>query len=60
MFRADGEPVQYRGATRAHGLYFLGLRWMHRRDSNFIGGVGADAEYVAERLAASRALRAAV
>jgi putative flavoprotein involved in K+ transport len=44
---ATGEPVQRRGATRAAGLYFLGLRWMYRRGSDTIHGVGADAEHVA-------------
>ncbi|WP_347354534.1 NAD(P)-binding domain-containing protein [Intrasporangium sp.] len=58
VFHADGDPVQRRGVTAADGLYFLGLRWMHRRDSNFIGGVGADAEYLAEFLTDTRDLRA--
>jgi putative flavoprotein involved in K+ transport len=47
-----GEPVQRRGVTAAEGLYFLGLRWMHRRSSSFLDGVGADAEFLAERIGA--------
>ena len=47
----SGEPVQHRGVTAADGLYFLGLRWMHRRSSSFLDGVGADAEHLAERIA---------
>jgi putative flavoprotein involved in K+ transport len=58
VFHAQGDPVQHRGVTAAEGLYFLGLRWMHRRESNFIGGVGGDAEYLAQRLSGVRDLRA--
>jgi putative flavoprotein involved in K+ transport len=46
-----GEPIQSRGVSAADGLYFLGLRWMHRRSSSFLDGVGADAEHLAERIA---------
>jgi putative flavoprotein involved in K+ transport len=48
VFDADGEPVQRRGVTAAPGLYFLGLRWMHRRGSDTIHGVGADAAHLAD------------
>jgi putative flavoprotein involved in K+ transport len=47
VFDAAGEPVQRRGVTDAPGLYFLGLRWMHRRSSDTIHGVGADAAHIA-------------
>ncbi len=47
----EGQPVQRRGVTGADGLYFLGLRWMHRRSSSFLDGVGADAEHLAEHIA---------
>jgi putative flavoprotein involved in K+ transport len=50
---AAGAPVHERGVTAAAGLYFLGLRWLHRRSSAFIGGVGQDAAYLAEHIAAS-------
>jgi putative flavoprotein involved in K+ transport len=55
VFDADGEPVQRRGVTTAAGLYFLGLRWMHRRGSDTIHGVGADAAHLAEVLTSRRA-----
>lgn len=44
---ATGEPLQRRGVTAANGLFFLGLRWMYRRSSDTIHGVGADAEHLA-------------
>lgn len=50
VFDAAGEPVQRRGVTRAPGLMFLGLRFMHRRNSNFIDGVGADAAHLARHI----------
>jgi putative flavoprotein involved in K+ transport len=50
VFDPTGEPVQRRGVTAAPGLFFLGLRFMHRRNSNFIDGVGADAAYLAQRI----------
>jgi putative flavoprotein involved in K+ transport len=49
-----GEPVHRRGVTAAPGLYFLGLKWQHRRSSSFLDGVGADAEYLAEELVQER------
>lgn len=52
---ATGEPVQRRGVTAAVGLYFLGLRWMHRRGSDTIHGVGADAEHLADVIAGRHA-----
>jgi hypothetical protein len=39
---------------------FLGLRFMHRRNSNFIDGVGADAEFLARRIVGSRLFDTAV
>jgi putative flavoprotein involved in K+ transport len=51
VFDATGEPVQRRGVTAAPGLAFLGLRWMHRRKSSFIDGVGDDATWLAQHLA---------
>ena len=47
----DGYPLHQRGvATAVKGLYFVGLRFQHRRTSALIGGVGLDAEYVVEAL----------
>lgn len=52
-----GEIRQRRGLTPVPGLYVLGQRFQHRRSSNFIGGVGRDAEYVADHIAGSPAAR---
>jgi putative flavoprotein involved in K+ transport len=52
-FDDDGYPRHERGAsTDVPGLHFLGLRFQHRMTSSLIGGVGADASTVAERIAA--------
>jgi putative flavoprotein involved in K+ transport len=49
VFGDDGYPRHDRGVVaESPGLYFLGLRFQHRRTSALIGGVGADAAYVAE------------
>jgi putative flavoprotein involved in K+ transport len=49
---ARGFPRHRRGvATDAPGLYFLGLRFQHRMTSSLLGGVGADAAFVAEQVA---------
>lgn len=50
VFDAHGDPVHRRGVTAEPGLCFLGLRWLYRRDSGFIGGVGRDAEHLAAHL----------
>jgi hypothetical protein len=57
---ADGEIVQERGATEVPGLYAIGLRFQYRRKSHFIGGVGEDAEFLAERLVATEPVTAAM
>jgi putative flavoprotein involved in K+ transport len=54
VFDPNGEPVQRRGITAAPGLSFLGLRFMYRRNSNFIDGVGADAEHLADHIVRRR------
>ncbi|HYC52190.1 MAG TPA: NAD(P)/FAD-dependent oxidoreductase [Gemmatimonadaceae bacterium] len=46
----DGFPDHIRGVTRVPGLYFLGLRFLHKLKSSLVGGVGADAEYVVKQL----------
>ena len=51
VFGDDGYPRHQRGVvTEAPGLYFLGLRFQHRRTSALIGGVGADAAFIAETI----------
>jgi putative flavoprotein involved in K+ transport len=46
-----GEIAQRRGVTPVAGLYVLGQRFQHRRDSNFIDGVRHDATYLARHIA---------
>ncbi len=52
IFDGDGYPVQQRGVTDYPGLYFLGLHWLHTSKSTLLMGVGEDAAYVAEHIAA--------
>ena len=47
-----GELVHRGGVLPMPGLYALGLRFLRRRSSNFIDGVGRDAEELAAHLAA--------
>jgi len=54
-----GELVHRRGVTTVPGLYALGLRWQHRRSSHMISGVGADAAFLAARIAAGGLVPAA-
>jgi putative flavoprotein involved in K+ transport len=44
----SGDLMHHRGVTPAPGLSVLGLRWQWKRKSNFIGGVGEDAAYLAQ------------
>jgi putative flavoprotein involved in K+ transport len=44
---AAGEIVHRGGITPSPGLYVLGLRFLRRRRSNFLDGVGTDAEELA-------------
>ena len=47
-----GEIVHDGGVTPVHGLYAIGLNFMRHRYSSFIGGVGADAAFLADRILA--------
>jgi len=47
-----GEIRHRGGITPAPGLTVLGLRFLRRRNSNFLDGVGADAEALAEEVLA--------
>ena len=49
---SDGYPIQQRGVTRYDGLYFLGMPWLHCRRSGILFGVGDDAAFIAEHIAA--------
>jgi putative flavoprotein involved in K+ transport len=51
---AEGHLRHVRGVTGAPGLYAVGLRFQHRRDSTFIDGARHDAAYVADHLMKQR------
>jgi putative flavoprotein involved in K+ transport len=51
-----GEIKKYRGVTDAPGLYVMGLRFMHRRNSQFIDGARHDARHVVQHLTGAAAL----
>jgi putative flavoprotein involved in K+ transport len=50
----SGNPIHQRGVTLSDGVYFLGLRNLHKRKSSFLFGVGEDAAHLAEHIAARR------
>jgi putative flavoprotein involved in K+ transport len=45
-----GEIAHHRGVTSVPGLYVLGLKFLYRRNSTFVDGVGNDARFVAAHL----------
>jgi putative flavoprotein involved in K+ transport len=49
-----GEIRHDGGITAAPGLYVLGLQFLRTRKSSFLDGVGADAAYLADHIAATR------
>jgi putative flavoprotein involved in K+ transport len=55
---ADGYIEQYRGATAAPGVFVVGQRFQHRRDSGMIDGARHDAEHVVASLTRSTGRRA--
>ena len=60
VFGEDGRPVQHRGVvTNEPGFYFVGLLFLYAASSVMIHGVGRDAEYVAETIAARTGRQAA-
>ena len=55
VFDQDGGPVHDRGVVGSEpGLYFLGLLFLHSVSSPLVGGVGRDAEHIAEQIASRR------
>ncbi len=46
----DGTIRQYRGVTEAPGIYTVGQRFQHRRDSGMIDGARHDAQMVVDHL----------
>ena len=47
----EGAPVHDRGVSPVRGLYWMGLPMMRRIGSSLLGGVGADARFIAEAIA---------
>jgi putative flavoprotein involved in K+ transport len=47
-----GWPIHTRGISQLPGLAFVGLPWLNTRKSPLLLGVGQDAQYVAQMLAA--------
>lgn len=45
-------PIHQRSVTGIPGAYFLGLPLLHKTKSSFLSGVGEDAAYLAEQIAA--------
>jgi len=52
VFGENGAPRHTEGVTDCPGVYFLGLSWLRTWSSTFLFGAGADAEFLAERIAA--------
>jgi putative flavoprotein involved in K+ transport len=52
IFDGDGYPIQQRGVTEYAGLFFMGLPWLHKFKSGQIIGVGEDAGFIADAIAA--------
>jgi hypothetical protein len=50
----DGFPIQTRGVAAFHGLFFVGLPWLHTAKSGLIYGLSEDARYIADRIAERR------
>ncbi len=51
-FDGAGRPAHVRGVSPQPGFYFLGLPWLHSWGSGRFSGIGRDAAYLAERIAA--------
>jgi putative flavoprotein involved in K+ transport len=51
----DGSIRQHRGVTAAPGVYVVGQRFQHRRDSSFIDGARHDARAIVAHLTAGEA-----
>lgn len=59
VFGDDGEPMHERGVVETvPGLYFVGLFFQSAVASALVGGVGRDAKYIVETIAARSAVRA--
>jgi putative flavoprotein involved in K+ transport len=59
IFQEGGYPQEDRGVIPAvPGLFFVGLAFQRAASSTLIGGVGTDAEYIAKKISARRAVKA--
>ena len=55
VFDDRGEPIQIRGLAKDEpGLYFVGIHFQYAMSSTMIHGVGRDARFAAEQIAARR------
>jgi putative flavoprotein involved in K+ transport len=52
VFDVTGEPMARRGVSPIPGLYFLGLRRTYAVGSSLLAGVGDEAAYLVEQIAA--------
>lgn len=50
VFDDQGQPRHRRGVTDSHGLYFVGLPWLSKRNSGILLGASDDAASVANHL----------
>jgi putative flavoprotein involved in K+ transport len=50
VFNGRGYPAHTRGVTPIHGIYFVGLPWLHTWGSGRFSGVARDAEYVVNKV----------
>jgi putative flavoprotein involved in K+ transport len=53
IFDGAGYPTHRRGVTSMDGVYVLGLPWLHTWGSGRFVGVGRDADFVSNHIAAS-------
>jgi putative flavoprotein involved in K+ transport len=57
-FDRHGQIAHRRGVTSVPGLYVLGLKFLHRRDSTYVDGVRHDARFVAAHVTRRMTTRA--
>ena len=50
VFDDEGVPVQTRGVTGYHGLYFVGMPWMPSLKTGTLAGVGDAALHIASSI----------
>ncbi len=56
IFDGKGYPSHTRGITSVPGIYFLGLPWQYTWGSGRFSGVAADAQFLAQAIAARHAV----